>query len=148
MTEFAAGKQRGRPFERGVSGNPAGKPKGARHRITLLAERLMENDAQDVVMAVLAAARGGDMAAARLVLERISPVRRGRPVRLNLAPVNTSADLAAAVADLVAAVAAGQVTAEEGAAVGGLLGLQSRVLELTELEARLLALETRHASDN
>ncbi len=87
-------------FAPGQSGNPAGKPKGTRHRITLLAERLMENDAQEVVRAVLAAARGGDMVAAKLVLERVLPVRRGRLIKLSLPAVNAPADLAAAMAEL------------------------------------------------
>ena len=36
-------KQRGpgRPFKPGQSGNPAGKPKGARHRTTLAVEALL-----------------------------------------------------------------------------------------------------------
>jgi len=62
--ENAAGKQRGRPFRQGVSDNPAGKPRGARHRVTLLAERMMQDDAADVVCAVLTAAKAGDMVAA------------------------------------------------------------------------------------
>jgi hypothetical protein len=32
--ENAAGKQRGRPFRKGRSGNPSGKAKGTRHRAT------------------------------------------------------------------------------------------------------------------
>ena len=55
---------------------------GTRHRATRLAEKLMANDAEDVVKAVVAAAKGGDMTAARLVLDRIAPPCRGRPVRL------------------------------------------------------------------
>jgi hypothetical protein len=41
----AAKKQRGRPFKPGRSGNPVGKAKGTRHRITVLAEKMMEDDA-------------------------------------------------------------------------------------------------------
>jgi hypothetical protein len=52
-----------------LSGNPAGKPKGARHRTTLLAERLMQDDVKEIVNAVLAAARNGDMMAAKIILE-------------------------------------------------------------------------------
>ncbi len=44
---------RGRPF---AQGNP-GRPKGARHRTTLLAEKLMQSDAKAIVEAVLASRR-------------------------------------------------------------------------------------------
>ena len=40
--ENAAGKQRGRPFRRGVSGNSCGKTAGTRHGVTLLPERMMK----------------------------------------------------------------------------------------------------------
>ncbi|MFZ3328176.1 MAG: DUF5681 domain-containing protein [Methylocella sp.] len=36
-------------FQKGQSGNPAGKQRGARHKTTLLAERLMQDDAERVV---------------------------------------------------------------------------------------------------
>jgi hypothetical protein len=61
--------------------------------VTLLAEQIMQDDAEDVVRAVLSAAKGGDMVAARLVLERILPARRGRPVVFALPTVQTPADL-------------------------------------------------------
>ena len=66
----------------GVSGNPNGKPKGTRHRVTVLAENLMQDEAKDIVRAVLEAAKGGDMTAARLIMERIFPVRKRRPIYL------------------------------------------------------------------
>jgi hypothetical protein len=111
--------------------------------MTIMAERMMQDDAQDVVRAVINAARGGDMVAAKLVLERVLPVRRGRPLRLALPAVNTPAELPAAVAVLVAEVASGVLTAEEAASVGALLGLQGKVLELAEVETRLRALEQK-----
>jgi hypothetical protein len=52
VTENSAKKQRGAPFRKGQSGNPSGKPKGARNRTTVLAEKLMQDDARDIVQAV------------------------------------------------------------------------------------------------
>jgi len=43
-----AGKQRGRPFEPGKSGNPNGRPKGARNRTTVLAEGLLDGEAEAI----------------------------------------------------------------------------------------------------
>ena len=45
-------------------GNP-GRPKGARCKATLLAEKLMSADTRAIVQAVITAARAGDMTAAQ-----------------------------------------------------------------------------------
>src|SRR2546429_7242885 len=37
----------GRQFEPGQSGNPAGRPRGARNRATVLAEKLMQDDIEE-----------------------------------------------------------------------------------------------------
>jgi hypothetical protein len=48
MTANSAKKQRGkgRPFMKGVSGNPAGKPPGARNRTTLAVQELLDGEAE------------------------------------------------------------------------------------------------------
>jgi hypothetical protein len=47
--ENAAGKQRGRPFVRGQSGNPAGKVRGTRNKVTVAVEGLMGKYGEQVV---------------------------------------------------------------------------------------------------
>jgi hypothetical protein len=39
-------KQRERPFEKGRSGNPAGRPRGCRNRSTLAAQLLLQGEAE------------------------------------------------------------------------------------------------------
>ena len=41
-----AQKQRGRPFEPGTSGNPAGRPKGARNKAAVAMEALLDGEAE------------------------------------------------------------------------------------------------------
>ncbi len=60
-------------FQKGQSGNPAGKPKGARHKTTL-----MQDDAERIVNAVITAACNGDMTAAKIILDRICPPREAQ----------------------------------------------------------------------
>jgi hypothetical protein len=101
----------GHRFQKGESGNPAGKPRGARHKTTLMAERLMQDDAEKIVNAVIAAARNGDMMAAKIILDRIAPVRRSSS--FDLPRIEGWADVGAARAALLDAVAAGDLTAAE-----------------------------------
>lgn len=135
----SASNTRGRPFG---PGNP-GKPKGARHRVTVLAEKLMEGATESVVQSVLAAAQGGDMTAARLVLERIAPVRKGRPVSLPLPAVNTAGDVLAALGATIKAMGEGTITPDEAATVAGVLEVKRRAIETADLEARIIALEKK-----
>jgi hypothetical protein len=130
-------------WSKGQSGNPAGKPKGARHRLTLLAETLMEDEAREVVRAVLDKARGGDMIAARLVLERIAPPRKGRPVAFDLPPVATVTDVLAALDAVVLAVATGELTPDEAGSVAALLEMKRKAIETVEIERRIAALESK-----
>jgi Family of unknown function (DUF5681) len=96
MTANAGPKQGGR-FQKGQSGNPAGLPKGTRHRATQLAEKLMEDDAEDIVRAVVNAAKAGDPTAMRLCIERLVPVRKGRPTTFDLPQIKTAADVTGAL---------------------------------------------------
>ena len=128
-------------FSKGQSGNPAGKPPGARHRATILAEKLMGDDAEDIVRAVVNAAKAGDPTAMRLCIERLIPVRKGRPVVFDLPPVKTAADIAGAVGELARAMAAGELTTDEASAAASVIEMHRRAIETTEIELRLQRLE-------
>jgi Family of unknown function (DUF5681) len=122
MAENAAAKQpkrgAGRPFRPGQSGNPAGKRPGTRNRVTMLAERLLDGEAEAIVRKAIELAKTGDNTAMRLCLERILPVRKGRPVALNLPSMKSAADLPAVIGAVARAVAAGDLTPDEGPGAG------------------------------
>lgn len=134
-----APKPRGRPFE---AGNP-GKPKGARHKTTLLAEKLMQKDAEAIVKAVLDSAKGGDMTAARIALDRIVPARRDNPVSFELPKIESATDAVAAQSAILSAVANGEITPGEAAEVSKLIDGFVRTIELSSIEERLKRLEER-----
>jgi len=77
-------------------------------------------------------------------MERIAPVRRAR-VSFMLPPIETVADLPKAVATLLAAIAEGTLSPEEGSAIGNTIALQCKTLEMGEIEQRLRALEAAAA---
>ncbi|HJV26317.1 MAG TPA: DUF5681 domain-containing protein [Aromatoleum sp.] len=137
-----SGKRAG-PWQPGQSGNPKGRPRGSRNRATLLALAAMEGDLTEIVGVVLAAARGGDLVAARLVLERLVPPMRDRPVTLDLPDTSTLQGVSAAQAALVAAVAAGELTPVEADTLTGIVEARRKALETEELDARVRALEEK-----
>lgn len=142
-TPANAGQRHDGRFAPGCSGNPAGMKPGTRHRATRLAEKLMADDAEAVVNAVVAAPKGGDMTAARLVLDRIAPPCRGRRVRLDLPSIVSAADLVQALAAVADAMARGVLSAEEAQAAGAVLEHHRKAVETFDLERRIAALETK-----
>jgi hypothetical protein len=134
-------EQAGGRFAKGQSGNPKGRPHGKRHKALLALEAIGEKGASDVVRTVVKAAQEGDMRAADILLRRLWPERRGRPLNLALPPLENATNLPVALGMLVHAVAAGEVTPEEAQAVAALLEAQRRAFETAELEQRIAALE-------
>ena len=124
-------------------GNPR-RPKGARHKATILALTLLEDEAEALTRKAIELAMAGDTTALRLALERIAPPRREAPVPFAIAPMKSAADAAAAVSGILDAVASGEVTPGEGAVLAGLVEQYRKALETTELEVRIGILEERY----
>jgi len=128
-------------FKPGQSGNPEGRPKGARNKATLACEKLLDGEAEKLTRVAIDKALAGDMAALRLCLERITPARKDAPVVFDLPPITTIGDAVAASSSLLAAVAAGDVTPDEAQRVMALLTAHKVLVETSDLEARIAALE-------
>ena len=125
-----------------AAGNP-GRPKGSRHKSTLAVEALLDGQAEAISQKAVDMALAGDTTALRLCLERIAPPRKDTPVEFSLPTIGSAQEASGAAAAILQAVSEGNLTPNEGARVMGLVENYRRVLEVTELEARLSALEDR-----
>ncbi|MET3694567.1 DUF5681 domain-containing protein [Methylobacterium goesingense] len=72
-TDNTAPKQRGRPFLPGQSGNPSGRPKGKRNRLTALFLEVVEKDFLDNGAAALKKLRENDAASYIRLVASIVP---------------------------------------------------------------------------
>ena len=93
--------------------------------------------------AVVAAAKNGDMTAARIIIERLLPPKKDRPVSFALPGIASAGDAAKAMGALLAAVAAGNVTPSEAGEVSKIVDAYVEALQVSEFEQRLKALEER-----
>lgn len=143
MAENAQAKQRGRPFPKGTSGNPAGKPKGTRHKATQAALTLLEGEGEALTRKAVELALAGDTTALRLCLERLIPPRKERHVSVELPSVSTVADLGQVTSALLEAAGQGVITPGEAQALGSLVEAHRKALELGEIERRIAALENK-----
>jgi len=120
---------------KGASGNPNGQPSRAAEL-----RRLLADGADDAAQAVLEAARNGDMAACKLILERLLPAVRPahQPIRFDL---DAEAPLADQARQILAAAADGDLPTDQAKALLDALAAVVRVVELDEIQRRLDALE-------
>jgi hypothetical protein len=144
--ENTAPIQRGRPFAPGLSGNPRGRPRGARNKATMVAEALLDGEAEAITRKVIEKALEGDATALRLCLERLLPPRRDRPVAFELPAIETAGDALKASSSILAACADGALSPGEAAEIMDLLSTHLRTVEVTEIEARLSSLEKAQRS--
>jgi hypothetical protein len=140
MARNNAATTRGKPF---APGNP-GRPKGARHKATLAAEVLLDGEAETLTRKAIELAKGGDLQALRLCLERIAPPRKERPLNFALPTLEGPSAATVALRSIIEAVARGDLLLSEAGAVAGVVEQWRRMFEVSEFERRLAALEDVH----
>ena len=123
----------------------AGRPKGARHKTTIAIESLLQGQAKALTQTAVTRALEGDSVALKLCMERIAPAPKDQPVSFSLPEMNNALDASKAAGGVLRAVSDGDLTPIEATRVMGLVDSYRRTLELTEIEKRLRALETRGA---
>jgi hypothetical protein len=122
------------PFQKGQSGNPAGRPPGGRNRATLFAEALLEGEAEMIMRNAIRAAVNDVPWAVRLCFDRLSPRLRARaaPIAFELPQIRTLADIPPAIAKISSALAAGDITIDEAERYTAVLERWSRMLQSAE----------------
>lgn len=130
-------------FLKGHSGNPAGKPRGAKNQSSLVAERLFADEIQEICGSVIAQAKAGNMQAAKIILDRLLPPIKDKPIRIDLPKITSSNDLVRAIECITFAVGSGQISPLEGEAIARIIDIHIKTLELNEFEKRLSNLEKR-----
>jgi len=130
-------------FKPGQSGNPKGRAVGSRPKVLAALDALGEGSVEEIVRKQIEMAKDGDAAAARIILDRVWPPRKGSRLQFDLPEIAKAEDLPAAFATVNRQVADGELSPDEGALIGGLLDAHRKAIETNELAARVAALEER-----
>jgi Family of unknown function (DUF5681) len=145
MAEMAAGAAgaaeagatgRGRPFTKGQSGNPRGRPRGSRNTAARIAQLLLEGEAEALARKAIERALAGDGLALKLCLDRLLAPQRRRPVELELPELREASGLAGAMAAVGAAAARGEITPSEAFELAQVVDVALRAHKTAELERR------------
>jgi hypothetical protein len=123
-------------FKPGQSGNPNGRPKD-KTPATLLRKSIAE-DMPEIVKTLVSLAKGGDVAAAKVLIDRICPTLKPQAMPISL-PVNGT--LAEQGDEIIKATMAGQIPPDIGSQLITALANQGKLVELQELTERLQRIE-------
>jgi len=125
-------------FKKGVSGNPAGKPRGAKDKRTEL-RALLQPQAAALVDKAVGMALAGDATALRICIDRIIPPIRARDEAVEIGTFTGS--LSERGSAVLRALAEGRVTPSEAATLMSAISSQAKLIETDDLQRRIEALE-------
>ncbi len=124
-------------FKKGQSGNPAGRPKGAKDKRTELRD-LLKPHAPDLIKKLVELALSGDASALKCCLDKLVPSVRARDESVL---VNLQGDLTEKGNQLLAELSAGNISPSEASQIMNTLTGQSRLSIADDLERRIEKLE-------
>ncbi len=129
---------------KGQSGNPAGRAKGGKTRLTLLRDSLREH-VPEILNRLVKSALEGDITAAKLILERTIPAFKS--VDSPVAMPSLSGTLSERAEGVLEAVTNGTLTPDEGKGLLASVSNLAKILEYDELLTRVERLESRVKGD-
>jgi hypothetical protein len=103
----------GRPWVKGQSGNPRGRPSRA-HKAAYVAHAMLDDKTIQLLDKVIGWGQGSDRSMLRLYTQKMVPPRQEVPVWLNLPPIEDRADLRAAMKAVATGVAQGDIPSAQG----------------------------------
>ncbi len=146
MADESKPAPRGKPFAKGKSGNPNGRPRGSLNKTTAALRQTLEENGAQILDSLMNAARDGKPWAVKLSIDRLIRVRPDRFVSLpDVTNARTATEVADATADVLRLVCSGEISLEDGRAMMVLLEQQRAACETADLSVRLQALDEENA---
>lgn len=129
-------------FVRGQSGNPSGRPKG---RGNQFGPKLLERHSRPLLLKLVERALGGDIKALEICVDRLLPRLKARMAPVSL-PANAVSSLADQGRSVVSAALVGEIDPDQAQSLLSGLVAQARIVEISDLEQRIAALEQGHTT--
>jgi polyhydroxyalkanoate synthesis regulator phasin len=122
------------------SGRKAGSGQAAHYRA------MLEPYAEDLIQQVVDLAKGGDMAALKLCLDRLCAPLRATDRLITIEGMESCKELSDKGDLILVRVATGDITPTEASSLMGAISSQAKIIEADELERRVSELENRNES--
>lgn len=128
-------------WQKGKSGNPKGRTNGSRNKVTLSAINLIEGESDVLTRKAVDSALNGNTQMLKFCLERLVPVCKDLPVKLNIPAPKTVEEVTKMTEAILGKLNSGELTPSQAEVIGKNVDRHLKSLQLNELESRLETLE-------
>ncbi len=133
----------GNKFKPGESGNPDGRPKGSRDKRTQYRE-LFEPHADDLIQKAIDLALAGDTTCLKMCIDRLVSPFRAKNATVTLDDIEGT--LTEKGEKIINAMGKGELSPSDASSMLTALAAQVRIVEIDELEKRVLKLEAKNVN--
>ena len=126
-----------KPWPKGQSGNPKGRPPGSLNKATIFAKEMTLENLGEVIAAMHKAAVEGNVQAQKFLISRVVAPARSQPLEFELPPIETPEDIVKAFDAIWAAVGSGHISLEDMDRLRFFLEAKLKAIEGTELAAKI-----------
>ena len=123
-------------YKPGESGNSAGRPPGQTPGAML--RKAILDDMPDIIATLVEQAKAGDTAASKILIDKVIPTVKSQALPVTVQSGDT---LAKTGSNVIASTMNGDVSPDVSALLLSALSNQARIVEITDLENRISALE-------
>ena len=138
MERTPAGK-----FRAGRSGNPKGRPIGAKNKVARKVEKLIIGELESIARKLIERAKDGNTQAATVLFRTVIGQMRERsmPIKFALPELNAPADAVEAMRAIAHGIAAGELTSDDARALTAAVDAFVKATESHDHSTRLAAIE-------
>jgi hypothetical protein len=123
-------------FKKGVTGNAKGRPSGKTPAILL--RKSIADDMPEIVATLISLAKSGDVAAAKILIDKVCPSLKPQAMAISIPVKNTLVEQGN---EIIMSIVAGKLAPDIGSQLISALASQSKIVETDDLMRRIEALE-------
>lgn len=122
-----------------------GRPTGSRSKQTLAALNMIEGESESITRVALDLALAGDRPMIKLVLERLVPVAKNKPINISLPTIDDLSQVPELSKTILSNIATGNLSIEDGSKLSSICADLSRSFQVVQVDERLKKIESRLA---